>query len=202
VVIAKDKDEPSKTKREQLLNVAIEVFSEQGFRATSMWDLARAMNLSKPALYHYVVSKEALLVELYDRVTAESNESVRSLIDRADIDPLEAFRLALVERVVYTCENTRLLKVFFENEAEIPKDLTRKLRRQQRSYEDGLIVLLNRATDAGRLQYSGSPRVVISTLLGAAHWTYKWYDPQGRLSSDQLADQMVELLLAGLLPRS
>jgi hypothetical protein len=114
---------------------------------------------------------------------------------------LEVFRAAIVERISYTCENRDLLRIFFENEADIPKELTRKLYRRRRSYEDALILLLNRAADSGALQYSGSPRVVINTLLGAAHWTYKWYDPHGQLSAGDLAEHMTEMLLAGLIPR-
>src|ERR1700761_1128031 len=77
-------DPGSGGRREQLLSTAIELFSEQGFHAASMSGLARAMNLSKPALYHYVDSKEALLVELYERVAIDSNESINRLLERED----------------------------------------------------------------------------------------------------------------------
>jgi uncharacterized protein involved in type VI secretion and phage assembly len=35
-------------------------------------------------------------------------------------------------------------------------------------------------------------------LLGMLNWAYKWYDPQGRLGVQQVAEQFTSLALAGL----
>ena len=187
-------------KRAQVLEAAIRVFSERGYRGTSMWDLARAVDLSKPALYHYVTSKEALLVELYEGVTAEGVESARQMLSR-DLPPLEAVRELLIERIVYTCENRRLLQIFFEEEAEIPADLMRSMRRQRRAYEDSLIELLNRGAADGSISFETTPRIVVNALLGAAHWTYKWYDPKAAKNARELAEELTDVLLLGLKAR-
>lgn len=184
-------------KRTQLLEAAIRVFSEQGYRGTSMWDLARAVDLSKPALYHYVPSKEALLVELYERVTIAGLESARRAVARKP-PPLEALRDLLIERIVYTCENRRLLQIFFEEEAEIPDAMTRTMRKHRRAYEDALIALLDRGVEEGVIAFRTTPRIVVNTLLGAAHWTYKWYDPAGAKNAQEVAADVTDCLLAGL----
>jgi len=166
-----------------------------------MWDLAREVNLSKPALYHYVTSKEALLVEIYEGVTVEGVESARRMLQRTDVTPVEAIRELLVERIAYTCDNRRLLQIFFEEESEIPADLMSTMRKQGRAYEDAFIELLNRAVRDGTVSFDTTPRIVVNTLLGAAHWTYKWYNPKAAKSSRQLAGELADLLLRGLLTR-
>lgn len=198
--MAKDEAPQQSDKRAQLLAAAIQVFSERGYRATSMWHLARAVDLSKPALYHYVSSKEALLVELYEGVTAQGVESARRVIAKRS-PPDEALRELLIERIVYTCENRRLLQIFFEEEAEIPETLMRTMRRQRRAYEDALIQLLNRGVDEGVFAFDSAPRIVVNTLLGAAHWTYKWFDPNGINTAQEIAVEISDLLLTGLLAR-
>jgi AcrR family transcriptional regulator len=197
---AKDEAPQPGDKRAQLLAAAIEVFSERGYRATSMWDLARAVDLSKPALYHYVPSKEALLVELYESVTTQGVESAQRVIAKKP-PPVQALRELLIERIVYTCENRRLLQIFFEEEAEIPESLMRSMRRQRRAYEDALIQLLNRGTDEGVFEFTSAPRIVVNTLLGAAHWTYKWFDPHGIHTAQEIAEEITDLLLAGVVAR-
>lgn len=198
--MAKDEVPQQSDKRAQLLAAAIQVFSERGYRATSMWDLARAVGLSKPALYHYVTSKEALLVELYEGVTTQGVESARRVVAKRP-PPAEALRELLIERIVFTCENRRLLQIFFEEEAEIPDDLMRAMRRQRRAYEDALIQLLNRGVDEGVFAFDSAPRIVVNTLLGAAHWTYKWFDPNGIHTAQELAVEISDLLLSGLIAR-
>lgn len=166
-----------------------------------MWDLAREVRLSKPALYHYVSSKEALLVEIYEGVTVEGVESARRMLERTDVSPLEAIRHLLVERIAYTCENRRLLQIFFEEESEIPVDLMRTMRKQRRAYEDSLIELLDRGVRDGSITFDTTPRIVVNALLGAAHWTYKWYDPKAAKSARELAEELADVLLLGLVTR-
>jgi AcrR family transcriptional regulator len=62
---------PAQQRRAQLLGVAIEVFAEGGFHATSMDDVAEAAGVTKPVLYQHFPSKRALYRELLDDVDAQ-----------------------------------------------------------------------------------------------------------------------------------
>jgi len=46
---------------ESLLAVAVKVFNERGYEATSMEDLSRKLGISKSAIYYHVPSKDELL---------------------------------------------------------------------------------------------------------------------------------------------
>ena len=62
---------PAEQRRTQLLEVAIELFAEHGFHATSMEDIADAAGVTKPVLYQHFPSKRALYRELIDDVDAQ-----------------------------------------------------------------------------------------------------------------------------------
>jgi AcrR family transcriptional regulator len=53
--------------RDEILLAAAQIFSQKGFHATSMQDIAQAVNLQKASLYHHVTSKQEILVEVLDR---------------------------------------------------------------------------------------------------------------------------------------
>jgi AcrR family transcriptional regulator len=55
---------PADQRRQQLLDVAREVFARRGFHATSMDDIAEAAGVTKPVLYQHFPSKRALYGEL------------------------------------------------------------------------------------------------------------------------------------------
>jgi AcrR family transcriptional regulator len=57
---------PADQRRQQLLDVARERFSQQGFHATSMDEIAEAAGVTKPVLYQHFPSKRALYVELLE----------------------------------------------------------------------------------------------------------------------------------------
>lgn len=59
---------PAEQRRQQLLDVACDVFAERGFSATAMDDIAVAAGVTKPVLYQHFKSKRALYLELLDSV--------------------------------------------------------------------------------------------------------------------------------------
>jgi AcrR family transcriptional regulator len=65
---------PAEQRRSQLREVALEIFAERGFHATSMDDIAEAAGVTKPVLYQHFPSKRALYRELLDDVDARLTE--------------------------------------------------------------------------------------------------------------------------------
>src|SRR5262245_43714566 len=55
---------PADQRRQQLLDVAREVFAARGFHATVMDDVAEAAGVTKPVLYQHFPSKRSLYIEL------------------------------------------------------------------------------------------------------------------------------------------
>jgi AcrR family transcriptional regulator len=54
--------------RERILDVALELFTDQGFDGTSMRQIAERLHISKPAIYYHFASKEEILVALHMRL--------------------------------------------------------------------------------------------------------------------------------------
>jgi AcrR family transcriptional regulator len=54
--------------RERILDVALELFTDQGFDGTSMREIAERLGISKPAIYYHFASKEELLMALHMRL--------------------------------------------------------------------------------------------------------------------------------------
>lgn len=181
-------------RREAVLAAAARVFAARGYQTTSMHDLAAEVGLTKPSLYHYVRSKEEVLVTLYESVLRDSTAAVAA-IEAAATTAHAALREVVVERVAYTCENQALLRVFFEEEAGLPREQLKDVLQARRAYEDAVIALAVRASADGVLELRVPVRIYVNTLLGAANWVYKWYDPDGRLTPRELGDQVASVLL-------
>lgn len=186
--------------RLRVLATAADIFSRRGFRATSMNEIAAAIGLSKPTLYHYFRSKEELLVRLYSDVLDESLRMALEVVD-TEPTPLEAVRGLIRSRVVYTCRRQALLKVCFEEEHELPADLAEQLLRRRRAFED----LFSAALDAHlrahpSIEIGMPPKVWVNMCLGAVNWTYKWFRESGNCTPEQLGDQIAASLTAGITP--
>jgi TetR/AcrR family transcriptional regulator, cholesterol catabolism regulator len=184
-------------RRRTVREAALRVFSTKGYRAASMQDIAAEAGMGKASLYHYIAGKEEVLTELYEDVLRENVVAVQRIAGR-ELSAVEALQAVIAERVVYTCDNKALLNVFFEEEAELSPRLLSRLIAVRREYEDAIIGIVERGIDAGELTLDTTPRVYVSTILGAANWFYKWYDPRGALSPQELGARMAELLIYGV----
>jgi TetR/AcrR family transcriptional regulator, cholesterol catabolism regulator len=183
--------------RQRILAAAVVVFSRRGYRATSMNDVAAAVDLSKPALYHYWRTKQDLLVQIYESVLDESLVRARSIVAAAP-SPLEAFRGLIVDRVAYTCEHQDLLKICFEEESELPPELAEPILERRRAYEAVVLETVQAHLVATGLTLPMATKAFVNTCLGAANWVYKWYDPAGALTPRELGEQVAAVLLPAL----
>jgi AcrR family transcriptional regulator len=71
-------------RRQQLFAVALELFAQRGYRATTMDDIADAAGVTKPLLYQHFSSKRALYLELVDSIARELLGAVRRAVMNAD----------------------------------------------------------------------------------------------------------------------
>jgi AcrR family transcriptional regulator len=61
-------DQAGVSTREKILDVALDLFTDQGFDGTSMREIAERLHISKPAIYYHFASKEEILMALHMRL--------------------------------------------------------------------------------------------------------------------------------------
>jgi AcrR family transcriptional regulator len=71
-------DQAGASTRERILDVALDLFTDQGFDGTSMREIAERLNITKPAIYYHFASKEEILMALHMRL----HEFGKAALDR------------------------------------------------------------------------------------------------------------------------
>jgi AcrR family transcriptional regulator len=103
--------------RERILDLALELFTEQGYDATSLRDIAERLGTTKAALYYHFARKEDILLELHLRLHALGRE----VLDQLDALPDDAARAAawpqlLDQLITQVAENRGLLLLHQRNQ--------------------------------------------------------------------------------------
>ena len=98
------------SRREELTRIAARLFAERGYQGTSLADLADALGMQKPSLYHHIASKEDLLWE----VAWEGAEAFHAASTRvpADAPATERIRLALRAHLAVVAGQLDIATVF------------------------------------------------------------------------------------------
>jgi AcrR family transcriptional regulator len=187
-------------KRDAVLQTAAHMFLEQGYRRTSMSELAKRLQITKPALYYYFRNKEEILVECYHAGIF----LIESLLDKAlvssgtGLDKVKAYIEAYAKSVVLH-EFGRCVSMLDENE------LSPETRKQVRALKRRIDASIRAYIEEGIADKSIAPcdsKLASFVMSGAINWIGTWYKPAGPLTGEEIADHFSRLLTEGLQTRS
>ena len=183
--------------RDGILEAAARIFSEKGFHATSMQDIADAVNLQKASIYHHFSSKQEILLDILDYALDLINSRLELVLSQP-LSPDEKLRQAMVTYFQTIAENQNLSAVLLlELRALDPELKTRQASRREK-FERLWRDLIIEGKQQGVFN-NVDPSLTGRALLGVMNWSVTWYRSDGPRSASEIADLFADLLLHGLL---
>ena len=98
--------------RSQLLDAAEQLFHAQGVSRTSLQDIAAAAGTTRGAIYWHFKDKADLFNAMMERVTLPLEESIQSLGEDPDVDPVEDIRRSVRQALRLVAEDMQVRRVF------------------------------------------------------------------------------------------
>jgi AcrR family transcriptional regulator len=187
---------PKAGRRDAILDAAVELFSDRGYHGTSVRDIAHESGMLSGSLYAHIRSKEDLLHEIVTRAGREFVAGVEQVV-AADLPADEKLREALRAHIRVVAGSIDEARVFLHEWRALAGPRLAEVRGLRRRYERLWAGVIEEGIAAGLFR-SVDPRFARLVALSAANWTYQWYDPDGPLGPDEVADRFADLLLAGL----
>ena len=182
--------------QETVLRRAIELFNQQGYDGTSMGDIARALGLTKSAIYHHVPSKANLLEQALGEALDGLTAAVDAAAASADGSAYARLRHVVEESVAVLVAHqpavTLLLRVRGNSEVE-----TAALHRR-RGIDARLAALVQEAVAEGALRDDVSPDLVSRLLFGMVNSLVEWYRPGGPVDAAELSRTITAIAFDGL----
>jgi AcrR family transcriptional regulator len=196
---AEFKSQDKSLRRQMIIDAAVKVFHGKGYRAATLDDVAGELGLTRPALYHYVSSKEDLLSKIYLQAL-ESFFATIYEIAGMDLSPREKLRL-FIQRHLKTIviENLAMFSVFFSEENQLAQKDFQKIRKEKRKFTKVLEGIIEEGMAHGHFR-KVSPRLQANAIIGMCNWLYRWYKPgQSAFSPAEIAEEFTSLVERGLV---
>lgn len=181
----------------ELLECSARLFARQGFANTSFQDIADAMGISRPALYHYVSNKEELLTALVRDVLERVVEILEDAKARTDLAEDARIELALRGIVINNAGNTTRFRLLDRSEPDLPAEIAEVHRQARRRVLALLTGLIEDAIVAGKLRPLPA-RTVALGMLGMANWVAWWYRLEADGPPENMADVLVDMAMTGI----
>ena len=182
--------------REEIHAAAVDLFARLGYHATSMRAIAAATGIQPAAIYHWYPSKEALLVHLQDDFMERLTEKVEAAM-AAEERPALKLAAAVREHVVFHGLHPRAAFVTDSEIRALRPEARKRLIAQRDAYQDIFVSATEDGVADGSLRVSNARVAMYSTLL-ACTGVALWFDAEGPLALEHVADLQVELVLSSL----
>jgi AcrR family transcriptional regulator len=196
-VVRSERDTSREAMRQSILDIAAMRFSEQGYRATNLNDVAQELAITRQALYHYFPRKVDILIALNERMINKLDSMVVDVAANHDgVRPLLYDLLHAHIRVV--AQNTTLVTVFAREGPSMPDPERSELRALRLGYRDRFVDAYRRGIEREEL-VDVDPLVGANVLLGAANNLIQWYPALRLADHDAIADTVCALLAGGFL---
>jgi len=193
----REKSERWHVRRREIADIAAHLFAKKGYAGAGISDLSEATGLGKGALYYYIISKEHLLVEIHDLVLTPLIQVANEIADSDDPPKAKLRRMtdALLESITTHIDH---VWVFLHEWKSLRGKNAKVFREKRRIVEDALESILVEGMEAGDFEVSDI-RLTSLAWFGMVNYTYQWYQPEGRLPPEKIAEEYHQIFTQGIL---
>lgn len=183
--------------RDDIQQAAALVFRREGYRGSTMQQIADEVGLHKTSLYHHITSKESLLASISQVAINHSLSEIEKIAADDTIDAGEKLRRAISMQVLEVAGHTDQVAVFTMYLSEISNEALRAefVARRDRYGEliQGLV-----ADCLGVRPSSREAKMTSFGLLGMVNWMLNWYHHDGEFTAEELAERYADMALAAI----
>jgi TetR/AcrR family transcriptional regulator, cholesterol catabolism regulator len=180
-------------RRSELRAAAARLFRKVGYSRATVRDIAKAVGLQSGSIFYHFKSKEEILEEVMSEGMRHFLEAAAAAL-RDEATPRMRLRALLIGhlKALHSRDSDELTVVLSEWRSLSPTS-RRHIVKQRDEVDAAWDTVLRDLAAAGQVR--GDLNIVRLAILGAVNWSVQWYDKRGKLSIEDLADQLLDLFV-------
>ena len=182
-----------------LARAATQLMEKRGYGDTSIEDIVRAADLTKPTFYYYYNSKLVLLTELLE----ESMGKIEAALEQSDDpslpppDRLSSLAQAYVYQVL---DRPDLWTIYERDRGHLDAGRLKKIKDRERKVVARFEEVIKEGTRDGVFR-PVNPLFAAMGILGMMTSLHSWYEDRGDVNRKVLAEEYRRMVVSALLPQ-
>jgi len=193
--LVKSQDEQYQLKRQAVIAEASRAFGHLGYQNVSLDDIAKSLNVTKPALYHYIKSKQDLLYECHSLAMDIGDKVLDHALvtEKTGIRKLESF----ISGYINAFANELAASTVLSEINAIPLEDRKRIIGRRRQFDLRLRKLVQEGIDDKTITPC-DPKLAVFWFMGAINGIPRWFSVSGEFSGAQIAESFVKFLMQGI----
>jgi AcrR family transcriptional regulator len=189
---------PRTNTREKLLRSAVDLFYKKGYADTSIRQIGAKAGITTSLVYHYFKNKEDMLFEILQNISKQLCAALKEVEERTT-DPMECLReMIVVHTAIELDRNKKASKILVEEVYWIRGKKKKIITEKQREIYDLYMQKLEELQEKDLLG-DVDLTVLNFSIFGIINWFFRWYREGGRLSKEEVADNIWKIVFHGML---
>ena len=183
--------------KEIIIEKATDLFYKYGFAKASIRDIVRSVGVTNSTVYFHFKNKDEILYCIIEDIGSVLLKTLQAASQEYK-DPVECLREMIFRQVCLTKGKRKELKIYMEEQYQLPTALRDKAIRQHRQLYDIYYNKICEILDKG-LGQQIDKTVMAFGIIAMVNWAYRWFIDNGRLSIEDVAEHITHVFFSGIL---
>jgi AcrR family transcriptional regulator len=185
--------------RDKVLLTALQLFMRNGYDGTSLKSIANELDISAPALYWYFPSKDEIFASVMEMSLADFWSAVKNAL--TEEDPVLRLGQLVRAHVAWQLNQSDVARTFDVGVGmrqllpALPEARAKEIIALEREYLTELRTILTNGEQRGQFSFA-DVKVTAFAITTMCEYVHTWFDPDGQLSIEDLAERYENLVLA------
>jgi AcrR family transcriptional regulator len=179
---------------DQVLETATRLFTERGYDAASIRDIAAELAMRPSSLYHHFPGKQHILFAICFGMQSDFNAALMPLFHNGK-GPAETIHDVIREHVRFSLDHREAVLVNIRERRSLPPELLTRVNALRRQYRDALIAVI----EAGRRQgvfKVDDPKLAAMAMMDMVSGLFQWFKPNGPGDPERIANTYADASVA------
>ena len=186
-------------KKSNISKIAATLFNEKGYNATSMRDLASNLGIEAASIYSHVKSKEDILVDICFGM-AELLFAQMASVSKLETNAAEKLQVAVKSHISIITNFQNEAGVFLHEWKSLTNGNLNDFKQLRIEYQNYFQILLEKGIEENLFEIE-DVKFTTLTLLSTINWIYDWYKPNGKWTSEEISNLLVNNFINGIKKR-
>ncbi|MCM3388449.1 TetR/AcrR family transcriptional regulator [Ureibacillus chungkukjangi] len=184
--------------RGRIIKESIDLFDKKGFSKTSIQDIVDTIGVTKGTFYYYFKSKQELLMDIHQNYIKELLKEQEVILNDEYISCKEKMN-RLIHLIIKNIKvHGKSARVFNREVRHLDETQVLLVNKYRKDFRFNLEKLMEEGIERGEFRNHLRSDIVIFGILGMVNRSYNWYNPDGKVSEEELVSIYMDLILNGI----
>ncbi|MBU3847029.1 MAG: TetR/AcrR family transcriptional regulator [Candidatus Acinetobacter avistercoris] len=170
----------------RLLLGAAYLFHKQGYAKTTVRELAQFIGIQSGSLFHHFKTKDDILANVMEQTIIYNNICMQHAIAKSDQPEQQLKELIKAELEAISGDTGSAMAVLVYEWFALSPENQKKLLKLRNDYEGIWLKVIQNLHDQGKIKHD--PFIWRRLIGGSIAWTVTWFNPEGKVSLDELTN--------------